>query len=212
IEQQFQQLLDSADPAMTGPPRAIESGFTARQIIEYAATNNYDYIVMGAKGTSNRIAELYGSNTIQVASQSPCPLIVVPPTARFRPIASIAFATAYDKKERQVHAGLQQLAATLGASIHYVNVNTKTTSHKAESSVLIENHPHADADLWIINDPSIKNGLETFIGQKKIDLLVVFKTPKNLWQWLTQSGTTRKMMLNPTIPLVVLSGASRFGK
>lgn len=56
---------------------AIETGPPARAIVDYAADNDVDYVVMGCHGRSGVSRVLLGSVAESVVRRSPCPVLVV---------------------------------------------------------------------------------------------------------------------------------------
>jgi nucleotide-binding universal stress UspA family protein len=83
-----QQLLDrvALDEGL-GPDvrRRAEIGPAADRILAVCREEQADLVVMGSRGRGELKAALLGSVSSKVASNAPCPCVIVPPDARGRP-------------------------------------------------------------------------------------------------------------------------------
>ncbi len=75
--------LEAFDDKVSGPSgkRAchVEKGEVAGSIVDFAATNAVDLIVMATRGLTGIDRFVLGSNTERVVRKAPCPVLTVPP-------------------------------------------------------------------------------------------------------------------------------------
>ncbi len=76
-----QQILQQAQESIGNLPAKIEpeviEGSIAEAILEVANARNCDVIVMGSRGYGRLEGAILGSNSQKVASQAPCPVLIV---------------------------------------------------------------------------------------------------------------------------------------
>ena len=64
----------------------VREGKAHREIVSYAVEQEIDLILIGTHGQGSKLGTLFGSNTVRVLRESPCPVLVVRPfnsSARF---------------------------------------------------------------------------------------------------------------------------------
>lgn len=203
VKEQFDLLMRKIPAAVCGTTKSIFGVFTAVEISELAEQENYDYIVMGTKGSQNSLGDLMGSITSKVILKSPCPLIAIPTEARYKPISSITYATSLEPTDEHAMQQLMTLAGKLGVGIHFVHVNTRSNEGIRQVEQKVSNYVENYTDFTVINNFSVSNGLEEFAELYGMDLLALYVPNRRLLERIFHKSFSKQMALHSKVPLIV---------
>jgi nucleotide-binding universal stress UspA family protein len=203
VEEKLERLAAKAPAERRGALRAEYGLFVAEEIADSARAHHCDLIIMGAKGARNSIEKILGSVTTQTMMCAPCPVLAVPKDVEFQPINDIAYATDFMPSDEPAVHSLLDLAGMLGASVHFVHVDTKVEIGERNTSIELEKYPFPFTDFTVINNPSVLEGIDEYLRRKNIDLLALFIPRRRLWERLFHSSFTKKMAFHTKIPLLV---------
>ncbi len=171
------------------------------------AKNKYDLLVMGTRGEHHsQVEKIIGSVTTHTITHAPCPVLAIPGEAQWKGIRHIAYATNFNPKDDQAVVQLISFAEELGAKVHFVHIETKADIGKTADSISLENYPYDFTDFFIINNPSVIEGMEQYLKEKEIELLALFSPERSLWERLFHSSFTKKMAFHSKTPILVLKG------
>lgn len=203
VKDQFADLKHRFPVVNKGKVKAIYGVFTAVEICEWAEQGEYDYIVMGTKGSQNHLDELMGSITSRVILKSHCPVIAVPAEARYKPISSITYATAFEPSDEHALSQLRAFANKLGAGIHFVHVNTRSNDGIRQVEMKSSNYVDEYTDFTVINNYSVSNGLEEFKLLYGMVLLALYVPHRRLLERIFHKSFSKEMALHSKVPLIV---------
>lgn len=202
----IKEFVTGAPSALLGQFRADYGLFVAQEIVDAARTEEYDLIVMGTKGEHNPLEKMLGTVTTQTMMSAPCPVLAIPQGAEYRPITDIAYATDFSPADEHAVEQLRQLADLLGASIHFLHVDTDPAIGQIKDQIKLEHYPFPFTEFIVINNPSVTEGIDEYIRQKDIDLLALFIPRRRLWERLFHSSFTKRMTFHSKVPLLVFRG------
>ncbi len=208
LEEKKQQTLNQLEALreeaeyLVDAPRVDYGLFIAQEIVDAAEENEYDLIVMGTKGRHDSVEKLLGSVTTHVMMNAYCPVIAVPEKAEYTGIEHIAYATDFTPKDGPAVDQLVQFADELEAKIHFVHVDTKATVGALGESIRLEEHPFPFTDFYVVNDPSIMEGLDHFVKEKEVDLVALFLPRRRLWERLFHSSFSKRMTFHTEVPVM----------
>jgi len=163
-------------------------------------------IVMGAAGEYSEYSfwdEDWLGTLISVA----CPVLVVPPDIRYKPLKSIAFASDYKKAPLPQHVSVvRNLVKLSGAQLHVVHVAT-------QPSLLLDNRNVGDlqkelADInpeyHTLENRHIIKTISAFTEQNQIDMLIVVPHKHDFWYNLFNKSYTRQLVRLNHLPVIAL--------
>lgn len=199
--------------AKMGPALKIrgnsEIGLTGELIREYVRKDKDTIVVIGMKHVDKFSEVVFGSTATNLAGELPCPILVVPPDARFRAWNKIAFA--FDQKEVPIHTGLhllKTLADKFEPKIHYVHVMDSPYNPK-DSSVIapVKNFLGGQSQVHFLND--IPNEtievLNDWVRRYKSNLVVMVARKHNIFWKLIHPSHTRQFAFKSSVPVLILS-------
>lgn len=202
VEANMAKFLEAWPDAPVGQHFADYGIFTHQEIVDKAAQEGHDLIVMGTHGADNAMDKLLGSVTTHTIMQAPCPVLAVPAGAEWRPIRHIAYATDFEPADGHAVYNLMELAKALGAQVHFVHIHTSSNEVGMEELDRPEAHPEAFADFTIVHNPSVMNGLDQYVRQRSIDMVALFIPRRRIWERLFHSSFSKKMVFHTDLPLL----------
>lgn len=186
----------------------VKEGFPSDVILQTARENHIDLIVMGMKG-KGRSNSLFGSTTTAVIRRSSIPVFVIPETAAFSRVRSIAFATDFVfQAEDHRFKLLIDLATKFDATIDILNVQRAEavlTDH--EFSGKIKTHlafGNTKNNFHSIKHNNILEGITDFIESNESDILAMMAQRRSFFTRVFRRTFTKEMSYVTTIPLLVL--------
>ena len=186
----------------------VKSGDVLTELKEYCSRVRPYAVVMGAESAGGFQRLLFGGKTLNAIRRLQWPLIIVPPTVRFRSIKKIGLACDMREVVESVRVQeIKELVDVFNAELHVLYVSEESSeSYSAETveesgllqEMLGEMHPK----YHFINNPVVEQGLIDFAEKRKLDLLVVIPKKHNLVDKLFQYGHSRQLVLHAHIPVM----------
>ena len=174
--------------------------------LERLAHNDRTLIVMGSTGTRSLTAGWLGSVSRRVALQASCPVVLVPPRARYKGFHTMVYASGYHPAEESVLPKVADLASWFKAHLYFVHVldnSLNSFSLREQCSAEAPGHRGELVELAKVYSPNVVQGLLDFNRQVKADLLVLATTRRNLFERLILPDTTQRVMKHLEVPLLV---------
>lgn len=203
VEFKLAEFTTGSHNGNLGDAKAQYGIFVYQDITDLAKLEDYDLIVMGTKGERNLFEKIMGSVTTHTMMNAPCPVLAVPEKARYTPIKSIAYATDFAPKDEPVINELVKISESIGAKVHFVHVETEPAIGDMKETIEIDKYPFETTDFALLNRKTVMEGLDTYIENKKIDLLAMFMPRRRLWERVFHRSFTKQMTFHSRTPLLV---------
>lgn len=180
-------------------------GYASEEIIEISKTEEIDFIIMGTTGSGSALKKWFGSISLEVLKKAKRPVLIVPPDATYTAFKQVLYATDNPILDIKVLGALRRFLTNHDYSLHLVHVNTKKSTGTVKDLKAIAEDLLPGKKIYgrEINAENIKNGLSEYIQNESIDLLVMAKEKRNLWNRLVHSSVTREMAINTHTPLLI---------
>lgn len=135
-----------------------------------------DLIVMGSHGASGFKEMFIGSNTEKVVRTSDVPVLVIKNEHKEFKVEDFVFASDFKKDNKETYKQAAKLAASFGAKIHLVMVNTANnfaTTEEAKERIqnFIKDVNFDNYSINIYNDKTVENGILNFSRSIDADLI-----------------------------------------
>ncbi len=184
-------------------------GLPDEVILEVARNRKADYIIMGTNGEGLATA-IFGSTAWHVMEKATCPVIALPPSARFsKPIKRISFATDYRSSDLDVINKLTKLATLWHAQVNILHVDEDKM--KAEEEIVLmdsfrkkvlQKVSYNNLSFQILYGTDVADRLEKYIEDQNTDLLVMATHRRGLFERLFKKSVTRQMALDAVVPMM----------
>jgi nucleotide-binding universal stress UspA family protein len=187
----------------------VQLGTPGSTITDIAKRDNVDLIVMGTKGEHNVLERFLGSVTTYVIEHAPCHVWVVPEQANFERIDLIAYASDLQDTDPYHILEVSKMLEPFSPIMHCIHVNKESSMDEALDFATLGNFiehqaPHLQVSFHPLSHESVIKGIEEFVSENTIDLLVMF-APSHSWiDRIIHRSATKKMALDTHIPLLLL--------
>ena len=165
-------------------------------------------VIMGTRGTSGVERVLFGSTTLTAIRHLTCPVIVVPPGKEYGTgIKKIGFACDLNKVvETTPIQFIRNMVKEFRAELHVLNVDYESRHFKPEtpeeSMMLHTLLQDLDPDYHFINHVDIEDGINEFVEENNIDLLITIPKKHNLLDSLFKHSSTKKLVSGSHVPVM----------
>lgn len=208
LEHMKQDLLPLLPAGVELDYRA-DNNLLAAHIDNLSKEEKADLIVMGTTGGSQLEEILIGSNTIDVAKHTSCPVLIVPAGVSFKPIRKVVFACDFKK----VGTGtpiypLKRLLSVFQAELHVLNIDKEgkgLSTDTPEASLLLDTlleglHP----TYHFIDHPNVVQGIMEFADRETADLILTIPRKHGLFESIFKRSHTAQLAFHTHIPMLAI--------
>jgi len=190
----------------------VEIGGAVSVITNIARRDEAGLIVMGTQGEHNLVERAFGSVTTGVAERVDCPVLVVPEQADYREVRIVAYASNLTDGESAHLTAAAEVLEAIHPILHIVHVETSPSKAAPVSLSDIEAIEERYADklpvlqvqVHSIKEESVEEGLEAFVEDHAVDLLIMYAPHHTLLERIFQGSNTRRMAMKSHIPLLLV--------
>lgn len=186
----------------------VEIGIAVGTIVKMANEHDADLIMMGTKGSHNTLEKAFGSVSTGVIEQAKCPVMLIPEFAQWKPTHIIAYASDLSESDPYHFWKATEMLTPFHPLLHVINIH-KGDAHDQIAidelkKIFSNNTPAVQISFHQEKHDSITDGLEVFIDNYGVDLLVMY-SPHRSWveRWFHHSQT-RDVAFTTRIPLLVI--------
>jgi nucleotide-binding universal stress UspA family protein len=167
-----------------------------------------ELIIMGITEKDEWKQLLYGSNTLKMAEQNVCPVMIIPTEARYSGIKNIALTS--DFKDVDVTTPVLAIKTVLeifNANLHIVNVDSEhyvalTEEYLVERAKMQKLFAEFKPEFYFIGINDFYEAIEQFSRDRNIDLIIIIPKNHSFINNLFSSSHTKKLAFNTSVPLL----------
>lgn len=180
--------------------------FTIDAIYTAIETKHIDLVVMGTKGSHDKLEKMLGGISSEVIRIAEVPVLVVPENVKSFYPKKIAFAADFEKIDSL--GGLEPLKYLISLFNSEVVIVNVTENDKFPFSKLVEGFkmdkffksiPHT---FKTVHSDNVKEGLFKFIVDSNVDMVVMVPRKHTLFERIFKSSATKKVAMEVTVPLL----------
>ena len=169
-----------------------------------------DLIVIGNEEKTSFQRMTLGSHTMQIADLKCCPVLAVPPAAKFENFEHIVLASDFEPLNIE-HSSLMLLKSLAKGSeeklkVVHVYQDEKEASEAAMKNTAIHrylsNIPHQH--FPIVSD-EVFEAIAQFVGEHKPGLLAAIPRDRGFFEGLFHTSVTEKLVYHTQIPILILT-------
>ena len=186
-----------------------ESSFTDG-LERVARHQSADMIVMGITGAT-RLAQLFmGSNTLTMIDKNICPVLIIPPDAKFTSIKNVVITSDFKDVEKTIPVKpLHSILNLFNPFVHVLNVDTEhyvelTEEYKAEKAkleIILEGYQH---EFYFMRLFDFIEAISNFTEDYNIDLIITVPKNHSFLSSLFRSSATKKLKYHTHVPMVTI--------
>jgi nucleotide-binding universal stress UspA family protein len=212
LTQALSQLRDELLAVAQAPIEFVtEKGSSLVDVLSrYVRHQAIDMVIMGITGATRLEQIFMGSNTLEMAKESACPVLIIPPDAKYRKIKNVVLAS--DFKEVDTTIPVAPLKATLDLfkpALHIVNVDSEhyvelTDEFKAERAKLETMLKGYSPEFYFIRQYDFFDAISQFVEDKNADLIVIVPKDRSFVSGLFKTSHTKKLAYHSHIPIIAI--------
>jgi nucleotide-binding universal stress UspA family protein len=193
-------------------------GDADNDIVALANKKKVDLIVMGTRGSNNFTDLLFGKTSASVMEKAKCPVMVIPPRAKYNGFQKIVYAADYRATDFQNIYKLANIAKVYNAEIIIVHVSLSGFTDSLERETF--NNFKDEIKSFVSYEKlsfQLQVGLNTgdvldaVVKDEKADLLAMSIRQTNFLLKLLNESITNKMLHQTEIPIISFSAALDVG-
>lgn len=217
IREQLKELQQSiaANNAKVKLTTQLYEGEVQDSILQCAADENADLIIMGTQGAGRLKKIFIGSITAGIIGNTTVPVLAIPKKAEWKKLENILFATRQLDVNNKIFTPVLKLAQLEAALIH-VAVFTDTDDSDAadymEHGRLLNAYrqtlPSRYKDINFktvqLEGEEFDDTIEQYINDNQIDMMVMTTHKRSFWESVFNSSMTKEMSYHINIPLLAI--------
>jgi nucleotide-binding universal stress UspA family protein len=169
-----------------------------------------ELIIMGITEKEEWRQLFFSSNTVKMAEENVCPVMIIPQHAKYNGITNVSLASDF----KEVDAGTPVLAIKtvleiFNANLHIVNIDNEhyvslTDEYLVERAKMQKMFAEFNPEFYFIGINDFYEGIEQFSKDKNIDLLIIIPKNHTFMNSLFTSSHTKKLAFNTSVPLLAV--------
>ncbi|AWA30928.1 hypothetical protein HYN48_13060 [Flavobacterium magnum] len=184
----------------------LEQGNTVDTVLQAAANNHADLIIMGTHGASGVTEALFGSNTEKIMNRANCRVLAIPAACGYSPLSRILFLSRYEERDKATLRELLAFAALFHARIDVLYITARHTDDEADTIREWKRIFSGDAvDFYTIASDSPEETILDFSEVHHSNLIALTVRHKGLLERLFLYSVARKMVFHSVLPVLSVS-------
>lgn len=165
-------------------------------------------IVMGITGRSSLAQAFIGSNTLKMAEKNVCPVLIIPPDAKYNGVKNIAFTSDLKDVETTPVLFIKTVLDLFNAKLHVINVDSEHYISINEEYETAQNRMKEllngyNPEFYFMRWNSFHEAINQFAADYKIDIILI--VPKYHSVLSRVLGTnTKELVYHSTVPVLAV--------
>jgi nucleotide-binding universal stress UspA family protein len=189
---------------------AEEGNSLVESIEKYVRYNGVNVVIMGITGATKLEQIFFGSNALNMARQGVCPVIIVPPKAKFKKIQNVMLLSDFKNvKSTTPVAQIRQILDIFKPDLHVVNVDSEhhvqlTEEYKRERDWMEKTFTDYKPEFYFIRMYDFLEAIDAFTSDHNIDLIVTVPRKHSFLSGLYKTSHTKKLAYHSHIPVAAI--------
>lgn len=187
-----------------------EEGSFIENISDYVLANKIDLIIMGITGSS-RIAQVFmGTSTLNVVRNVNCPVMIIPPEAKFKGLKKVLFTSDFkDVARTHPFPVLQKIMDMFKPELQIVNVDEEhfvelTDEYKIERSAMEDKLGMYNPEFTFLRAFDFIDGVNTIVQTRNFDAIITLPRKQGVLAQLFKTSHTKKLAYHSSIPIIAI--------
>lgn len=184
-------------------------GIPGVAIAEYAASNNFDMIIMGVRDNHGFFDRLLGSASSETIKEAKCPVMLIHNTTKYSKVNKILFA--FDKKTDldDVLEDFKKVNNILKAKTDFLHINVKQTDDISVQKEEIVNElfekedPKFAFEIKTLSGKNVITGLNEYCFFEKIDLVSMVHRDEGLFSSFLHRNKSIALAQQFHLPVII---------
>jgi nucleotide-binding universal stress UspA family protein len=177
---------------------------------KYIRENKTDLVIMGITGRNKIEQTFIGSNTLKVINKNLCPVLIVPPGAKFTKLKSIVLASDFIHAPSPVIArSIKNMLSDFFAKLHIVNVNPAhhvsiTEAYQKVKDEMNELFNGYEREFHFIGLYDLPETMNLFVSDHAVDMIITMPKDHPWFSTLLGTSNTKRLGYQSTVPVLAI--------
>ncbi len=173
-----------------------------------AYQKNAELIVMGISEKEEWRQIFIGSRALKMADQNVCPVMIIPPTAKYGGINNVALTSDFkDVDSTTPVLAIKAILELFSANLHIINVDNEhyvslTDEYLAERGKMLEKFSDFNPEFYFIGMNDFYEAVDQFTKDRNIDLLIVIPKNHSFFSRMFSKSHTKKLAFHSQVPIL----------
>ncbi len=187
-----------------------EEGSFVENITSYALSNHIDMVIMGITGSSRITQVFMGTNTLNVIRHIECPVMIIPPDAKFTGLKKVVFTSDFKDVARTTpFNSLKKILDTFKPHVDILNVDSEhyvelTEDFKIEREAMEDKLGGYKPEFSFLRAFDFLEGINRFAETKDIDAIISVPRKHSFMSQLFKTSHTKKLAYYSHIPIIAI--------
>ena len=189
---------------------AEEGNSLVESIEKYVRYNGINLVIMGITGATRLEQIFFGSNSLNMARQGVCPVIIVPSKATFKKIQNVMLLSDFKNvKSTTPAAQIKQILDIFKPNLHIVNVDSEhhiqlSEEYKIERDWMDKTFSDYKPEFYFIRMYDFLDAVDHFTADHNIDLIVTVPRKHSFLSGLYTTSHTKKLAYHSHVPVAAI--------
>jgi nucleotide-binding universal stress UspA family protein len=176
-----------------------------------ARHSDANLVVMGITGKTgkSKLEQVFmGSNTLKMIERNVSPVLVIPATAQYFGVKNVCLLSDFKDVQNSIpDVPIKNVLNLFRPALHIVNVNSEhyvslTPEFMDERGRLLEMFKDYTPEFYFIGTFDLVETVQTFVADKKIDMLVTVPRNHSFFGNLFKTSKTKQLVYESTVPIL----------
>jgi nucleotide-binding universal stress UspA family protein len=205
-KESFKKLNDLAEKVILEHAMEVsvfsKFGLGSDVIVAEAEESEAFLIVMGTNGASGMLDKMLGSVSNAVAKKSEVPVLVLPGNSSYVTMNKVVFAYDYKEKISTEMEFVHELNAKNNVQIDVISVEPDEDKGLYSEEIILDENGVKEVSIWA---SSVTIGISQYVKKEEVQLVAVKRHHRNFIEELFHKSTTKELLNNGEIPLLVFN-------
>ena len=187
-----------------------EDGSFVENVARYALGNHADLVVMGITGSSRITQVFMGTNTLNVIRNISCPVMIIPPEAKFTGLKKVVLTSDFKDVARTTPFDtIKKLLNDFKPHLEILNVDSEhfvelTPEFKIEKQAMEDKLGMYNPEFSFLRSYDFLEGISSFVETRDIDLIITVPRKHSFLSQLFKTSHTKKLAYYSHVPIIAV--------
>lgn len=187
-----------------------EEGSFVESISDFSMGNFIDMVVMGITGSSKITQVFMGTNTLNVIRNINCPVMIVPPDAKFTGLNKVVFTSDFKDVSRTTpFVALKKILDAFKPKLEILNVDSEhyvelTPEFKLEREAMEDKLGVYDPEFSFLRSYDFLEGISSFVETRDVDAIITVPRKHSFLSQLFKTSHTKKLAYHSNVPIIAI--------
>jgi len=187
-----------------------EEGSFVENISDFAMGNFIDMVIMGITGSSKITQVFMGTNTLNVIRNINCPVMIVPPDAKFGGLNKVVFTSDFKDVARTTpFVVLKKILDAFKPKLEILNVDSEhyvelTPEFKIEREAMEDKLAVYNPEFSFLRSYDFLEGISSFVETRNVNAIITVPRKHSFLSQLFKTSHTKKLAYHSNVPIIAI--------